>query len=124
MNNKHYGQIVEHVIRENGFNLTELARLCFVNRRSLYNWFEKKYLNPDIIYRIGSIIQHDFSVEFPELFATEDFGAKKGELSAKAAVDLDFFQAPDAILWKDKYIQLMEKYQVLLTLKLENEIDK
>jgi len=50
---KHYGQIVELIIRKKGYSISELARLSYVNRRSVYNWFNQKYLKPEIIYRIG-----------------------------------------------------------------------
>jgi transposase-like protein len=50
---KHYGQIVELVIRKGGYSISEIARLTLINRKSVYNWFNQKYLKPEIIYRIG-----------------------------------------------------------------------
>ena len=69
---KHYGQIVEYRVRRKGVNITELANALRVNRRTVYNCFADKYLNAQIIHKIGCIIQHDFSKEFTELFTTAE----------------------------------------------------
>ncbi|MDB5060212.1 MAG: hypothetical protein JWP67_55 [Mucilaginibacter sp.] len=115
---KHYGQIVELVIRKKGYSISELARLSQINRKCVYNWFNQKYLKPEIIYSVGCIIHHDFSVEFPELFTKEDFTRSSvidssGKLSIVGEIN--------AINWKDKYIDLLEKYNNLLLKQLEND---
>jgi hypothetical protein len=106
---KHYGQIVELVIRKKGVSISELARLTNMNRRSVYNWFNQKYLKQDIIYQIGLILNHDFSVEFPELFRKEDFNQNQSCLS-----EFLFPVSSEQPLWKDKYIELLERYNSLL----------
>jgi lambda repressor-like predicted transcriptional regulator len=108
---KHYGQIVELVIRKKGISISELARSSNINRKCVYNWFNQKYLKPEVIHRIGGIIKHDFSVEFPELFTPEDFMADQSEHEADMISDKD--QAENK-LWKDKYIVLLEHYNQLL----------
>jgi lambda repressor-like predicted transcriptional regulator len=112
---KHYGQIVELTIRKRGFSISELARLTKMNRRSIYNWFNQRYLKQEIIYQIGIIMNHDFSVEFPELFRPEDFNPP--DLN-----DLSVFESPNMSIWKDKYIALLEKYNDMLKNKIENEL--
>ncbi|TWR30916.1 hypothetical protein FPZ43_00080 [Mucilaginibacter pallidiroseus] len=103
---KHYGQIVELTIRKKGFSISELARLADINRKCVYNWFNQKYLKPDIIHRIGHFINHDFSVEFPELFTADDF--------IKPLDDLASDNVEGGPVWKDRYIDLLEKYNNLL----------
>ncbi|AYL95248.1 hypothetical protein [Mucilaginibacter celer] len=115
---KHYGQIVELVVRKKQFSISELARLTDMNRRSVYNWFNQKYLKQDVIKRIGIIIDHDFSVEFPELFRPSDFNKVKINDNHD---DLFFWEAPNTAALKDKYIELLEKYNSLLTSKIEKE---
>ncbi|RYY35602.1 MAG: XRE family transcriptional regulator [Sphingobacteriaceae bacterium] len=112
---KHYGQIVELIIRKKGYSISELARLTSVNRRSVYNWFNQKYLKPEIIYRIGCILDHDFSQEFPELFTKDDF-----EAPSKAVASV-VNEPSSPVVWKDKYIELLERYNNLLSKKLQNE---
>ncbi|MXV49556.1 helix-turn-helix domain-containing protein [Pedobacter sp. HMF7647] len=106
---KHYGQLVEYRIRKNGYSITDLAKTMGVNRRSIYNWFNQRYLKTDIIYRIGCAIRHDFSQDFPEFFVSEDFSSMNKPYQGFFCSDL---QASEN--WKTKYITLLEKYNELL----------
>ena len=114
---KHYGQIVEYIVRKNGCSITELARGLNVNRRSVYNYFQNKYLKYDIIYKIGQIVRHDFSKELPELFTSDQF-----EVEQKQSDQVDYSDVAngDVINWQEKYIQLLEKYNEVLKIKVEN----
>jgi transcriptional regulator with XRE-family HTH domain len=116
----HYGQIVERTIRRKGYSISELARLTKVNRRSVYNWFNQKQLKPEIIFRIGTVVNHDFSTEFPGLFPDEELNRQNkfvvyNNPAQTAGTDLNF------TYWKDKYIDLLEKYNQLLLLCIETK---
>jgi plasmid maintenance system antidote protein VapI len=107
----HHGEIIEKVIRREGPSLTDLAKIMKVNRRSIYNWFMQQRLKPETIIRIGRAMKHDFSIEFPEQFVSDDFREEpviKGELEAS-------FDG-----WKEKYINLLERYNTLLERKEVN----
>ncbi|MXV51299.1 hypothetical protein GS399_09995 [Pedobacter sp. HMF7647] len=119
---KHYGQIVELVIRKKGYCISELARLTYINRRSVYNWFNQKYLKPEIIYRIGCIIHHDFSAEFPELFTKEDFTVTPKPNAPSNNNDQSVYESSNQITWKDKYIALLEKYNSLLSARIGQDL--
>lgn len=107
---EHSGAIVEKVIRREGHSITDLAKLTGVNRRSIYNWFLQPQLKPEIIIKIGQAIKHDFSVEFPTQFISEDFIVDpRSFLGAENLEKLD--------VWKEKYLDLMERYNLLLTIK-------
>ena len=113
----HHGQTVERIIRRNGYSIAELARIIQVNRRSVYNWFNQRHLKPEIIFRIGSVLNHDFSSEFPSLFV-------KGETIGKST--LHYTESADNAgmndsNWKDKYIELLEKYNELLQVCIKNK---
>jgi lambda repressor-like predicted transcriptional regulator len=112
---KHYGQIVELVIRKKGVSISQLARMTSMNRRSVYNWFNQKYLKQEIIHEIGLLISHDFSVEFPELFRKTDF------LQVQGGFNGDNPPENSNYIWKDKYIELLEKYNTLLRSKVDSE---
>jgi AcrR family transcriptional regulator len=116
---KHQGQIVEYIVRKNGFSLSELAKALNINRRSLYNWFQAKELKKSIIHRIGCVLRHDFSKEFPELFLSEDFNSiyePKKYRSEPASVTIN-----DDDIWKHKYITLLEQYSQLLSINNARE---
>lgn len=109
--NMHHGQIIEKVIRRNGYSISELARLTKVNRRSVYNWFNQRNLKSDIIYRIGSVLNYDFSNDFPDLFINTHSGEAIPLVNELMDRSVDF---KADFYWKDKYIQLLEKYNDLL----------
>lgn len=108
----HHGQTIERIIRRNGFSITELARLTNVNRRSVYNWFNQRHLKPEIIYRIGAVINHDLSTVFPSLyqydeFIQQDLNTNEEEIETQ---ELNV----EGNIWKDKYIELLERHNQLL----------
>ena len=114
----HHGEIIEKVVRRNGHSITDVARLTNVNRRSVYNWFNQPRLKPEIIYKVGCVINHDFSKELPQLFTPEDF--EKG-FKEHSPVEKRTEEQKD--VWKDKYIDLMERYNALLAeCNMEREI--
>ncbi|QXV64841.1 hypothetical protein FPZ42_08115 [Mucilaginibacter achroorhodeus] len=108
----HFGQIVEKVIRRDGYSISELAKLTNVNRRSVYNWFKQKRLKPEIIYRIGLALNYDFSKDFPSLFSADDFQHIQNK--ARTSDWLPVKEEKDENYWKDRYITLLEKYNELL----------
>jgi len=117
--NKHHGQLIEKIIRLNGYNISELARLLSVDRRTIYIWFKKKRLKKDVILQFAEHINHDFSVDFPEIFLqanqsqslnTSDC-ADEGSEYNNTLPDKDIHQ---------KYIELLEKYNNLLQKMLFN----
>lgn len=119
---KHYGNIVEYTIRKAGYSISELSNELRVNRRSLYNWFKQEDLKSNIIYRIGCIIKHDFSVEFPEIFSSDDFKAvfsatRYTSSSVKPAID-------NQDVWKQKYLMLLEQYNHLVSRHVKSTIVK
>jgi len=106
------GQIVERVVRRNKVSISELARRLQVNRRSVYNWFDQKTLKIDIICKIGHVLNHDFSVDFPEAFGERGFGAMENLIESVNSTE---HKHPNSVhYWMVKYISLLEKYNDLL----------
>lgn len=119
---KHYGHIMERIIRRNGYSISELARLTNVNRRSIYNWFNQKNLKAEIIFRIGCALKHDFSEEFPELFSENDF--EKVVTSKPTDATQIAGNEESSNYWKDKYISVLEEYNRLLVKQVKNDPTK
>ncbi|MGV8878827.1 MAG: helix-turn-helix domain-containing protein [Sphingobacteriaceae bacterium] len=111
--NQHNGEIIERLVRRNGVSISELARRIHVNRRSIYNWFNKKTLKLDVIIKIGNVIGCDFSKEFPDVFSPEEFAMMNGlrEYNEEKPV-LEPKQSTQ--FWIDKYVALLEEYNQLL----------
>jgi AcrR family transcriptional regulator len=114
----HYGQTVEYIVRKNGYSITELAQGLGVNRRTIYNYFQSKYLKLHIIQKIGLLVRHDFSKEFPAMFTSEQFKPQTNVVNnAVYSVNTDYNEDD----WKDKYIQLLEHYNSVLSKRLVGE---
>jgi len=112
---KHYGEIIERTIRRNGYSISELARLMKINRRSIYNWFNQPKFKPEIIFKIGCALKHDFSTEFPELFSSDEF--QKAFNNSKLLNTEFLVEEREKInYWKDKYINLLEEYNQILSI--------
>ena len=117
---KHYGHLIERIIRRNGYSISELARLTNVNRRSIYNWFNQKNLKSEIIFRIGCALKHDFSEEFPELFTEDEF--QKVITPSKTSTDEEQVSTEgSSSYWKDKYIKVLEEYNRLLVNQVKKD---
>jgi transcriptional regulator with XRE-family HTH domain len=113
MHLQHHGQIIERIIRKHNISLSEIARLLQVNRRAMYKWFTLQTLKPEIIYRLGHVIQHDFSVEFPELFKPEDF-VLKAKSTPLSNEERKILEAEKELIYKEKYLDLLERYGELV----------
>jgi len=114
--NRHHGQLIEKIIRLNGYNISELARLLSVDRRTIYIWFKKKRLKKDVILQFAEHINYDFSIDFPEIFLSINHSDPLNTSSGTG-------EEGDSIPEKDihqKYIELLEKYNNLLQKMLFN----
>ncbi|MFC6101476.1 terminase gpP N-terminus-related DNA-binding protein [Olivibacter domesticus] len=119
---KHYGEIIEMVVRRNGYSISELARSLRLNRRSIYNWFSRPKLRVEIIFNLGCALRYDFSREFPELFSSEDFSKVlyKNKLN-----NITFFTEEEerANYWRNKYVNMLEEYnQMLSTVETDSNL--
>ena len=104
----HYGETVELVVRRDNISISELSRRLSVSRRSIYNWFSQENLSFEIICKIGEVLGHDFSVDFPELFSKSD---RQIQMKYFKENTLSHEFAEDSVqYWKDKYINLLEKH--------------
>jgi transcriptional regulator with XRE-family HTH domain len=105
----HMGQLLERVVRKKELNITELAKAIGVQRRTLYNWFSSRVLSPEILHRISKVIVYDF--EQPEQLPT---------IIAPSIVDLatDLVTVKNEEYWKDRYIDLLERYSEILNSNL------
>ena len=61
---KHAGEIVENAVRNSGITLSKLSKRIGRSRQYLYNIFESNKIDWEVIESIGSIIHHDFYIDF------------------------------------------------------------
>ncbi|MHB9146883.1 MAG: helix-turn-helix domain-containing protein [Candidatus Amoebophilus sp.] len=106
----HRGEIVEKVVRKNGYSLTKLAGKLEISRNTLYNKFQDANLSYRFIGEVGRILHYDVSLDFPEMLKEEFATGKKNN---------------DLISIEIKYSNLLEKHIKLLELlvKVANEAE-
>ena len=103
----HKGEIVEKAVRASGIKLTELAKKMNLSRRHLYNLFEESNLSVEYIYKIGKIIHYDFTNEIKLYLknSAPDIIENTSEDSKSYGNKAEY--------WKNKYFDLLEKYNEL-----------
>jgi predicted transcriptional regulator len=108
------GEIVELVIRRNHISISELSRKLKVSRRSIYNWFTQESLSREIIYKIGEVLNHDFSAEFPDMFDRATVLSNQRRITEADSEELESVN-----YWRNKYINLLEKHNDFLIHNIE-----
>jgi predicted transcriptional regulator len=103
---QHRGEIVELAVRQSGYSLTKLTQRLGKSRRWIYHAFENPILSIDVVLEISKIIHHDFSDEITEL---KRLNSGVEEQNGNPYIENE---TPD--YWKNKYLVLLEKYNVLL----------
>lgn len=115
----HYGHVVERIVRRNRMGISEIARKLHISRRTLYNWFETNNLHIDTILKLGSVLEHDFSQEFPGEFAKISDSPHDSDFMEEHKTDA---QSNEAVYyWMDKYIKLLEKFNDTLAVVSKKE---
>lgn len=109
---QHKGEIIEKAVRESGHSITKLAVKMGKRRRWVYQIFDSASVPIDYIMEIGKIIHHDFSQDIKgiKLYVNDMTISTLEEprFTGKASSD-------EAEHWKGKYMDLLEKYNELLT---------
>ncbi len=95
---EHAGKKVESAIRVSGMSITIVASKLGITRRTLYNYFESESLDPRVVSKIEKIIH----------IRIQDHTA------VQQSVDTRFTNPDSAEYWRNKYIELLEKYTQLL----------
>jgi len=99
----HMGRSLELLVRKEELNLSDLAVSLGVSRRTIYFWFEKQILKESIIHRVSRVIRKEnLAVDLQ----TDPVQAPEVVHKSEDVVKTDY--------WKDKYVDLLERYNELL----------
>lgn len=115
METHHHGALLADVIRRRNTNISELCRKIKVNRRTLYNWFRREKLDPEVIFRIGNVIHYDFSKEFET-----EFLQNKIHYSDQGSIESHFLDK-SVTYWQNKCESLMQQYVAYSGAKFNKE---
>lgn len=94
----HHGKILETAIRQSGYPISKIAKRIGYTRQHLYNLFDKRKLNIELLLEIERIINMEFSGQIKELNHV-----KKND-----------FLNEESLNFKERYFSLLEEYNKVL----------
>ncbi|WP_242927399.1 helix-turn-helix domain-containing protein [Pontibacter vulgaris] len=63
----HKGETIKEAIKTSGIAVGIVAEKLGISRKTLYNKFKETSIPSSFILKVGEVIHHDFSQEFPHL---------------------------------------------------------
>ena len=110
----HKGEIIELIVRSSGYTIKSVAEKMNISRSTLYKHFQAIDVSDDFILRLGKIIHHDFSKEFPHLKTYTHYRDSQ-EAKTQHLVPI----SPDFLDLQKRYCQLLEAYSRLLKIAIK-----
>lgn len=111
VNNIHRGEVLKSLIAASDLNITIVTNRAGYNRSSYYNHILIPDLSYSILRKYGRALNHDFSREFPEMRSYDHLEDPQVLYGGTPTIAGLTKQRDD---WKDKYLQLLEKYNQLI----------
>jgi len=106
---QHRGEILQKAVRKSGIPLSKVARQVGKSRTWLYNQFESQDVGLDILLEIGKVIHYDFTPEIDE-FSRISQSINGGSVDE----DAEEYSTETAEFWKNKYLQLLEEFNLFI----------
>ncbi|MBL4675133.1 MAG: hypothetical protein JKY70_02845 [Mucilaginibacter sp.] len=110
---KHYGKLVNQIIREKGHTFQSIAKNLDIDKKTVLSWLREAIPPIAAIDRIGKVIVHNFAADFPELY--DQNTQRPDKLSGDTANE-----ESEKAFFREKYIALLEKYNVHLLKIIQN----
>lgn len=110
--NIHRGEILEAIVKRSHLTITEIVKRAGYSRSSYYSHIENLQLPYDILEVYGRILNYDFTDHFPDMIKYVSFTTPKEEITLDRAIR-------ERDQWKDKYVNLLEKYNSLVEEKMK-----
>lgn len=126
--NTHRGEVIRDAVKASGVAIGVVAEKMSISRKTLYNKFKESSIPYSFILKLGEVIHHDFSQDFPHLSKTVKKEAPKQQPQISTNLLLPFDSEPQEIYKPNnlreceqelvnlqrKYIGLLEKFNELL----------
>lgn len=108
--NIHRGEALEEAVKKTRTKVTQLVKRVGVSRGTYYNHIEDPNLGYEILEAYGKVLKYDFTQVIPQMpkYAIADPEESYGKpvTLEEALRRIDY--------WKDKYIDLLERYSRLI----------
>lgn len=110
----HRGELLQAVISKSDLTIKQITSRAGYSRSSYYNHIADPGLPIDVLIKYGKVLRYDFSADIPEVgkynFTDEVIPRPQPKTLQEAIEDRDY--------WRDKYINLLEKYNSLMEQKV------
>lgn len=106
---RHDGEILKKLIGKGDIPISRIAKQMGVDRSTIYRMFDKTDIPIDFLLKIGRVINKDMSPFFPEVIQAIQEPPVNYSSPKSYSELLD-----ERRYWKDKYINILEKYNSLL----------
>lgn len=107
----HRGEVLAAIVSRSGQTIKEVANRAGYSRAAYYSHTKNPNLSFDILEQYGKALSVDFTDHFPEMVKYLSYNIKNENLTLEQAIK-------ERDLWKDKYLNLLEKYNYLVEEKL------
>ena len=115
-----HGEVLERIVRRDRMGISELSRKLNVSRRTIYNWFGQDRLSHEIIWQVGNLLGQDLSTSFPDIFPNGILD----DLDSQGSNRQSATESNSVYFWMNKYIHLLEKYNDLLSVEEQHDIEE
>lgn len=105
---KNRGEFLNKIITQKGTNIGKLLERMGYHRTTYYNHIKQSKLDYAILAKYAKEIPYDFTTEFPEM--RQYNYSPESENNIRSIKDIE----ADRNKWKEKYYDLLEKYNSLL----------
>lgn len=116
----HHGEVLRDVADKSELSITQLAKKAGFNRTTFYNHI----INPDlpfhILERYGRVLKFDFTTKIPEMQKFKHFEDPVALYAVPTTMDEVMLQRNT---WRDRYYELLEKYNKVIEEVLANKRD-
>ncbi|AIM39249.1 hypothetical protein KO02_23085 [Sphingobacterium sp. ML3W] len=105
---KNRGEFLNKIITQKGINIGKLMKRIGYHRTTYYTHIKQSKLDYSILSKYAKEIPYDFAIEFPEIRQYNYSIEPQNKIQSVKDVEADRDK------WKDKYYDLLEKYNNLL----------
>ncbi|WP_439505021.1 helix-turn-helix domain-containing protein [Sediminibacterium sp.] len=114
------GQLLRDSVESSGISVTKLVKKIGISRSTYYNHISNPELPLDLLLKYGNALHINFNDFLSDLFV-ESTKESQG-LYFENTNPNNFEEAiAQAQFWRNKYLELSEKYQLVLELQLKHK---
>lgn len=110
---KHQGKIVHQRVQDSGYTFKyvaeQLNKVMKMSRNTLYTRLKKPQLSPKFLFNLGQIINHNFTIDFPQLEQNKEYQREEARMET-----METKHNKELVSLQIKYYKTLEESNKLL----------